>query len=74
MSFLLFVGLGLTFVGGFTFAASHIVGEIPRKWPFEPISRHDEPKRFEFWQDVSGGAFALGIIILFALIVSGRLA
>jgi hypothetical protein len=73
MPWLLQLGLGLSLVGGFAFFASLIAGEIPRKWPFKPINRHDEPERFEFWQDVSGGALALGVIILLALSVSGRL-
>jgi hypothetical protein len=72
MAPILFIGIGLTLVGGYAFLLSHIVGEIPAKWPFHPISRHDEPERFAFWQDVSGGVLAVGIILLTAVGV-GRL-
>jgi hypothetical protein len=63
---LFIIGLGLAVVGGYPFLLSHIAGEIPAKWPFEPINRHDEPERFAFWQDVSGGVLALGVILLLA--------
>ena len=66
MTPLFFVGLGLTGVGGYAFLLGYIVGEIPAKWPFQPISRHDQPDRFAFWLDVSGGVLALGIILLIA--------
>ena len=69
MTFLLFIVLGAALVGGYMFFLSHIVGEIPAKWPFHPISRHDEPERFAFWQDVSGGVFAFGLLLISAVLV-----
>ena len=69
MHWMLFLGLGLAVGGGFMFLLSHIVGEIPAKWPFEPINRHDEPDRFSFWQDIYGGVSAVGVLLLLAVLV-----
>ena len=64
MSAFFVLGLALTVVGGYAFGVSEIVGEIPRKWPFEPINRHDQPERFAFWRKVAGGALAIGVLLL----------
>jgi hypothetical protein len=57
------IAMAATLVGGYAFFLSHIVGEIPGSWPTGPINRHDEPERFEFWQDVSGGMFGFGLLL-----------
>ena len=67
MTPLLFIALGAAFVGGYMFILSQVVGEIPAKWPFHPINRHDEPERFAFWQDVWGGVLAFGLLLISAV-------
>ena len=58
-------GLAATVGGGFVYFTSLISGKIMiSKLPYREINRHDEPERFRYWQNVSGGVLAVGVMLL----------
>ena len=63
------IGLGLLLVGGFGAFMMHVTQSIPRRWPWQPLMRHEDPEGFRLHMTIcktmaGGGAALLAIHFL----------
>jgi hypothetical protein len=60
------IGLALLFLGGFALFLMHVTQSIPRRWPWQPAQRHEDPAAYRRWQLACAALAGLGGLAVLA--------
>lgn len=60
------IGLALLFVGGFALFLMHVTQSIPRRWPWRPAQRHEDPEAYRRWQLAYAAMAGVGALAILA--------